>query len=256
LRRHLAGGPAAIVVALALTGIASGCSSDDDAAAPATTVTTTTVAGRERGAGPTVAELTAILPGSVDLGEEWLEAPAEETDPSGDRSPADLALEEQCPDLADLVGADTGSEDADETVVRSFVDTDGRELEIELDPDARAWSDAELQEAVDAINACDEVELDERGGVATTLRFQATIDPDHGEQAVKLQADIHLTLPSEDEPISLTLYGLVFRTGSVGVQLTATDGLDPESLEVNRTDLDLLTTLSDRLEAAVDDLVG
>jgi hypothetical protein len=257
LSRHRAAGRAAFAVALGLACVAAGCSSDDDASNSATTsAPSSTVSTGEPGAGPTAAQLTAILPVAADLGEEWAVAPEVEADPPGDRPAADLALEEQCPDLADLVGADAEAAGDGETVVRSFVDLDGRELEIEIDPDARARTDAELQEAVDAINACDEVVLPDRGGVATTLRFQATVDPDHGEQAVKLQADVRLTLESQEEPISLTLYGLVFRTGPVGVQLTATDGLDPDDLEVNRTDMDQLTGLSERLEASVDDLVG
>ncbi|HOL37932.1 MAG TPA: type VI secretion system membrane subunit TssM, partial [Rubrivivax sp.] len=45
--------------------------------------------------------------------------------------------------------------------------------------------------------------------------------------------------PFEADPISLNLYGMAFRTATVGVRITASDGLDSESLGVNRTDVDL-----------------
>lgn len=245
----------ALLVGVAFAACA--CSSSGGDAAPATTVaaSSTTAGSAGDGPGPSTAELSAILPRAIDLGEGWVEAQPSDPDSADDPSPTDQALQEQCPELASLV-RDEPSGDDDADVVRTFVDGDGREIEIELDPDARAFGDAELQEAVDATNACDQVELEDDDGVTTTLRFQAAVDPDHGEQAVKLQAEVTIQLPSEDEPISLTLYGLVFRTGSVGVNVTATDGIDSESLEVNRTDMELLTGLSDRLEASVDDLVG
>lgn len=245
----------ALATGVAFAACACSSSADDAATTSTTAVASSTTSGpAPEGPGPSTAELAAILPTALDLGEGWVEVPPSEPDTADDPSSTEAALRDQCPALAALVADDTGGDEGD--VVRTFVDGDGREVEIELDPDAEALGDDELQEAVDATNACDQVVVDDTDGVTTTLRFQATVDPDHGEQAVKLQADVGILLPSEEEPISLTLYGLVFRTGPVGVKLTATDGLDSESLGVNRTDMDLLTRLSDRLEASVDDLVG
>ncbi len=250
--------------ALAALGVALlvGCSSDD-AAAPATTTAApaTSIPADAPGPGPTPAQLIGALPTAVDLGPDWVEAPpeADEPDPaSGAEDPTDRAIADQCPELADLMGAepDDAADDDDDHVTRRFVDGDGRELSVELDPTPRMRTDADLEERVDATNRCDEVVVDDRDGVTTTLRFQAAVDPDHGEQAVKFQAVVEVSLPFEADPITLDLYGLAFRTGSVGVRISASDGLDPESLGVNRTDVELLASVSDRLEAAVDDLAG
>lgn len=245
-------------VALGAALIAGACSSGQGSTAPSTTVAPATTTARPTGGGtPTRAELATVLPAATDLGEGWVETDAVDAAPSiDDGSPTDRAVADQCPALAGLVGAETdGSADADH-VVRRFVDGDGREVAVELDPSARMRTDADLQRAVDAANACDAVVVDDRDGVTSTLSFQAAVDPDHGEQAVKFQARVELALPFEADPISLNLYGMAFRTATVGVRITASDGLDSESLGVNRTDVDLLASLSDRLEASVDDLVG
>ncbi len=260
MNRHQAHGRAALALAGALALALSACSSDDGTPGATTVATSTTGGMREPGAGRSAADLTAILPAAADLGEGWVERPATQAGAGGDRTPADRAIEEQCPELSTLVGAADEPGD-DGPVTRTFVDGDGRLLRFELDPQAPARQDTELQEAVDATNECEpivaeDVPADDIDGATTTMRFQAAIDPDHGEQAVKLQAEIGLLLPSEDDPVLTTLYALVFRTGSVGVRITATDGLDLESLEVARTDLDLVAGLSDRLEASVDDLAS
>ncbi|MEZ5177946.1 MAG: hypothetical protein R2746_06585 [Acidimicrobiales bacterium] len=247
--------------ALAALGVALlvGCSSDDTAV-PATTTSAppTTIPTDPPGPGPTPAELVGVLPAAADLGPDWVEAlpEADEPDPaSGAEDPTDRAIADQCPELADLMGAEPDDPD-DDHVTRRYVDGDGRELSVELDPTPRMRTDADLEARVEATNRCDEVVVDDRDGVTTTLRFQAAVDPDHGEQAVKFQAVVEVSLPFEADPITLELYGLAFRTGTVGVSISASDGLDPESLGVNRTDVELLASVSDRLEAAVDDLVG
>lgn len=246
----------------ALTLVLGACSSDDGASAPTTTAApSTSRASGGSGAEPTPAELAAILPVAIDLGEGWVEQPAPEAG-TDDRSTVDPVVAAQCPALEALLdGDDEKGDDGGDPVIRAFTDDWGRLIGFELDPAAPARSDAELEEAVDATNACgpivvDDVPVSDTDRATTTYRFQAAIDPDHGEQAVKLQAEVSTLLASEDEPALATLYLLVFRTGSVGVTISALDGLDLESLEITRTDMDLLTGLSDRLEASVDDLVG
>lgn len=239
------------------------CSSNDTAAAPSSTApaSSTTAGGPTAGSdGLTTAELATILPTALDLGEGWADeaagagtgtAPDLPISATPDPTEADGPIADQCPELATLTGSA-----ASDPLVRSFVDERGRKLRVEVSDRTPLRSDADLQRAVDATNACDAVALPAQDGITATLRFQAAVDPDHGEQAVKLQADLQLALPAPADPISLTRYDLVLRTGPVGVHLTATDGLDRESLEISRTDMQLLARISDRLEAAADDVAG
>lgn len=263
--RHRAAGRAAIALAAAgvLALLTGACSSDDDASSPTTAASSTTFVRRSPGTPPTADELRAILPTGADVGEEWEQRPDGGT---RDQRAVDPVVEAQCPALGVLLGdeAEAPDEEQDDDagiVTRAFVDDVGRLISFQLDPDAPARSDAELEDAVDAMNACgpivvEDAAVSDEDRATTTFRFQASIDPDHGEQAVKLQAEVATLLPGEDDPAVPTLYILVFRTGSVGVTISALDGLDLETLVVTRTDMELLTGLSDRLEVAVDDLVG
>lgn len=250
-----------------LTGLAAltACSSDDDVAAPTTTAPgAATGAAGDPGRGPTEAELVSILPGAAELGEGWVQQPARADNTQPDPTPIDPVVGEQCPALVTLLDpapAPGGEAETRPAVKRAFVDGDGRLLAFKLDPDAPARSDGELQEAVDATNRCgvivvDDVEVGDTDRATTTFRFTAAVDPDHGEQAVKLQAEVGVLTDAADEPVVTMLYLLVFRTGPVSAQISASDGVDLESFEVSGTDMDLLTGLSARLESAVDDLVG
>lgn len=237
--------------------LAGGCSSDDGGAAPTTTApgpTTTTAPAGPTGDGPSPAQLAAVLPTLADVGDGWVQV---DDDATSEALSTDRALADQCPALARVLEARPTAADGDaDRVARRFVDGDGRELVVALDPTPPMLTDDALRDAVDATNRCPEVVSEDRDGVRATVRLQAAVDPDHGEQALKFQGAVAVQLPSEDEPISLNQYGLAFRTGAVAVRITATDGIDPESLDVNRTDVDLLASLSDRLEASVDDLAG
>lgn len=253
---------ATVLVGAALLLAGCGASGGEDAkaddtttTAPATTTapeddkTTTTADGSDPGDGPTSDDLEALLPSAADIGDGWK---VDTSDDDSDSSALDKAIEEQCPDATALA---TDDDESTDSVKRSYVDGADRQIQVELSPSAMEVEDDFLDELVTAINDCPDVTFTE-GTVTTSLDLEAQTSEDYGDQAVQLHVAASITEASLSEPVTLDLYALVFRTEEVGVRITASDGLDSDTLEVTPSDGDQLTALADNLDQAVAQLVG
>lgn len=207
---------------------------------------TTTTGGDDPADGPTRDELEAILPAADDIGSGW----TEDTSPDDNEN---TSFEDQCPEVADLDLDDNNDSDK---VERKFKDGEERQLEVALNPSAEALDQDQLEEFVDTINGCGAITDTDDQGVTTTFDLEAETDSDYGEQGIRLQADVTVSGGDLPKDFTLTLYALLWREGTVGVQLTALDGIDESTLETVPFDTDVLTDVADDVDAQVKDLVG
>ena len=212
--------------------------------------TTTTTEVDAPADGPSSSDLEALLPTADDLGPDW--SVDDSVVDSAEDDASDKALDEQCPDAAALT--QNGSDKEDE-VKANFQNDDSSAMEVSLTSSATDLSDKDLQTAVDAINDCDDVTVTDSDGVTTTFSFEADLDPDYGDQGIRLQAEVTLDGGTIPQPVSLMVYAVFFRYGSAGVSITGTDGIDQETFETIDVDTDLLLQLADDLDQQVSDLV-
>lgn len=216
---------------------------------PTTDETPTTDGGDEPTGGPSEADLEAALPTVDDLGDGWSEAPDDDDD---DDSDTDDTLDEQCPEVAAL---DFDEDDADDEVSRSFEDADDSQFDVAFSPAVREFDEDQITEYVDAINSCGEVTVEE-DGVTTTIAFEASVDDTYGDVGMRIQGDVLLTGDELPGDITLTIYGLIWRQGSVGVEVTIQDGIDPDTFEAIPADTDLALSIADLVAPRITDLVG
>lgn len=122
-------------------------------------------------------DLTAILPSSQDLGSSYRVADSSSntdtaaSDSSGSSADFTSATEKQCPDLAKLSKQHSSSSGA--KAKRKFDSATGDSLQVELKPNDKKISDAELSKLVNAVNKCGEISIDVQGNPAK-VGFAAT----------------------------------------------------------------------------------
>lgn len=245
-----------VLLAASLTLLAAACGSSGSDASSSTTAAkaSTTVAGKTtttekkaKDAKVTTEDLDAILPTAATLGSGWqVDTNSDDASDEGDK-----AIEFQCPSAAALVNPD----DKADTAKAAFIDDSGRQIEVRLSPSAEPLSSAEITQLVTAINECQDVNVTSDDGTVTTFSFQAAADDQYGDQGVHIQADVSLTAPGAEAPIKLTYYGLKFRNDTVGVSISAIDGVDADGT-VTPADTDLLVQLATSLDDQVNELVG
>ncbi len=251
-----------LAVAATSAFLLAGCSTSGGSdAAPSTTKapkssttvvdeTTTTTEAEQPAEGPTSADLEDLLPAAADLGDDWtLDDTREDSD---EDDATDKALEEQCPGVAALTLTD--DDDGDE-VKANFLNTDNSGMEVSLTPSANDLSDDDLEAAIEAINDCDEVTLTDSDDITTTFTFSADLDPEYGDQGIRLEAEVTVEGGTIPQPVTLMVYAVFFRYGAVGVAVTGTDGIDEATFEPIDVDTDLLLELADALDQQVSDLV-
>lgn len=266
MRKPITSGPTSLVIAVlaAMALFAGGCSSKggDDAKKDDTTTTaaaaegSTTTGAEEEAPTTTEAEagdvtsddLEAILPTVSDLGEGW----SVDTTPD-DESSAGPDLEELCPEAA----AVRGEEDTDDDKVKvKFAHADTSEqIEVELSPSAKAYDQDELEAYAEALNDCTPSTTDEESGLDYSFRFEVNSLEDYGDQGLQLESHVKVSGESLPDLIEFTIYGLIFRSGAVGVEISGQDGISP-TYEVSEFDPNQLITLADDLDPKVKDLVG
>lgn len=247
---------ALVAASLAFLVTSCGSSSGSDASSDTTAKKTTTTAADKTTTteaapdGPTSDELEALLPQAGPLGTGWaIDSSEKDTSDEGDK-----AIAEQCPGAAALTQDDGDNEDR---VTRAFENTDGRQLEVSLSPSAEAVSASDLNDLIDAINSCDAITVeDAQNGTSTSFKFHAEEDTDYGDQGVRLQAVVTISSDQLDQPVELNLYGLSFRNGTVGVRVSAFDGLNEETLAVVPADTDQLVELAGNLDTETKDLAN
>jgi len=208
---------------------------------------TTTSTGGGPDDGPTTEDLEAILPAATDIGAGWTE------DNTPDDDEENTSFEEQCPEVADV---GLGDDDDSDKVTQKFMDTEERQLEVSLSPTAEALDQDQLEAFVDAINQCGTITDTNDQGVTSSFDLEAQADRDYGEQGIRLQADVTIKSDVLPRELTLTLYSLSWREGTVGVQITAFDGIDDATFEAVPFETDVLTGLADDVDAQVENLVG
>jgi len=242
---------ASLAFLVASCGSSSGSDASSDTTAKKTTTTaaeksTTTAANDDR---PTTADLEAILPAASDLGAGW----TVDTSTDDSSSAQDKAMDEQCPALKDL---GTTNDVADKNKAkRSFTNAAGEQVAVSLSNDADKVDQAELATKIEAVNSCGPITTTS-DGVKTTIQLQAKANDTYGDFGVQMQANVTLESEQLPQPVELNLYGLMFRSGNVGVSITGFDGLDQSTLKVTPVDTDTLVTQAEAMESAVKNLGG
>lgn len=186
------------------------------------------------------------MPTATDLGEGWSAVDVDDSD--DDPGPA---FEDQCPELARL-GGDETEEDGTE-IEAAFEHTDGRSIDISLNPEAREVTDEEVDELVDAVNGCGEVTFTDDAGFETTATLNAETTGAYGDQGVRLSLAAEISGPGIPQPVSLNIAGHAYRRGNVGVEVRVTDGVD-DGLQVTPSDLDQLDSLAARIDTDLEEL--
>ncbi|CAN5515333.1 hypothetical protein BH10ACT1_BH10ACT1_32570 [soil metagenome] len=209
---------------------------------------TTTTEAQDPSDGPTSDDLEAILPTAADIGSGWSVDP----DDDGDSTQTDDQLDEQCPDVAAL--EDLSDEDLD--VEQDFTNDDNQQVVVKLNPSARAVSDDELDEYVDAANACTGSIVDDEDGTTTKFAFDVSRTDEFGDQGIQIEGTITVSGGGLPKPVTITIYNLNYRIGSVSVEVSGQDGIDGATYASVPFDPDLLVTLGRDLESQVSELVG
>lgn len=196
----------------------------------------------------TAEDLEAILPEAGDVGAAYHEVSDDDDDDDEGPDPVQDAIDEECPDMVAYQDADD-----DDAVGRLYEDTQGRQINVSLKPSATVKSDADLADYIDAVNACDSVEVSD-SGLDYELAFAAEEVPDVGEQAVRVSLTVTIETPDLPSPLTVNTYGVNFRLQDVGVQVSGTDGINGEQRVVfDQSRLDPVVT---DVEARVKELVG
>jgi len=246
----------ALVALAALAFVATSCGSSGGSDASTTTTakastttqakTTTTAVNDDR---PTKADLEAILPTAADIGAGW----TLDTSTDDSSSAQDKAMDAQCPALKDL---GTTNDVADKNKVKhSFTNAAGEQIEVSLSNDADKVDQAELAKKIEAVNSCGPI-TSTSDGVNTTIVLQAKANDAYGDFGVQMQAKVTLESEQLPQPVELNLYGLMFRSGTVGVSITGFDGLDQTTLKVTPVDTDALVAQAEAMQSAVKNLGG
>lgn len=196
----------------------------------------------------TAAELEGVMPTATDLGEGWTPMDIDEAEDDAD----DQSFEDQCPELARL-GDDEDTDDGESEVEAAFEHTDGRQIEITLDPDAREITDEEVDELVEAIGACGELTFTDDDGFETLATLTAETTGAYGDQGVRLSVAAEVSGPGLPQPVTINLDGHLYRRGNVGVEVQVADGVD-DDLRVTPSDLDQLDSLAARIDTDLEEL--
>lgn len=253
---------AALSAAALLLGAAA-CGDDDDTSAETTTTTeatgeettTTTEAADDddddqgeddEGGDATEAELLALLPDVSAIAPDYTEVPASDDDGDEDSSAFEDAMEEACPEAAELLAQD---DDDDDTAEREYDGTLERSLTVGLDPTPRNLDEDTIDDAVAAISSCETVTLSE-DGFDMTIDLTAEREDTYGDRGVLVTVNLSMAHAELPAPLTLEMRGRIFQVGDLGAQVNVTSGFDEASYEPVPGDFDLLDTLAVELETA------
>ena len=260
--------PAAIALTAALLLAGCGASGGDDSSSTTTkadskTTSTTSDGGstkdttaattttEAKGSSITEAALKAILPEASDIGPDYtldeITTGGDSGDSSDDEPDAtDKAMEEACPEVAKLdFGTSGGNEDE---VTASFKTKDDRGIEVSLDPSPSGLEEENIDEIIDAFNACKEIKVTEQGtDMVMTLKAEKL--DGFGDFGIKVNFDIAFQMMGSD--LGLQFHGYVFKANDVAVSVLATSGLDPATMAAVPADVKLLDPLSAEMEKRV-----
>lgn len=253
---HALGAVAVVAACLSSCSASVGGTSTGTSARPPAGQGTTTApaAGNGKGgSGVTLDQLAQILPTSADVGAGYS---IDTTDDSGGGGPSDAdieaAMKKACPDAESLFAQ--SSTDNGTSADRTFTTDDNRTIDVSYDTSASdpqgINTAAEIEKLVDAINACDTVEVtSDEFSMAMDLRARS--DDTYGDRGMVL--DIHAKLSGAQLPSGLfvDMRYRIFQVGDVDVAINATSGIDQDTLEVVPADSDIQDRLSHKAETDI-----
>lgn len=250
-QRFTEAGRTALIVATLLA--TSGCSLlDDDDASSATP--STIVAARP----VELAALEALLPQAADIGPGYVVVEGSLFGGSGDDgvdgSFGDLLetqMQEKCPDAFAIMSAEDGSASPD-AVQREYTGPNGEDFGILLENDDAITDRTAFDAMIAAISLCETLTITEpETGLIMNVTFDAEPDDTYGDWGgiMRLQmSQIHPTFPA---PVTAWYESHMFMVGSVGVTVTAADGVLPNSLEVMPRNSERMASMAASLEMTV-----
>lgn len=204
----------------------------------------------------TIDDLEAILPSASDVGSGWTARPDDESsgdDTDDDPDATERALEEKCPELADLTAELDDPAQGERDTGRVYSGPDDLQLQVGLKLDAT--SDVQgMVDSVEAMDACSVTVTED--GTTSSIDFDARADGSRGDGGVAIDATIRLEDAMLSKPLELQLHMVVFLVDDVGVFVGATDGLSDADFTVVPSDPELLGDVADLMENRVEDLVG
>lgn len=216
------------------------------------TTGTTAVDGPAADDNPTIDELAELLPSAADLGEDWSEVETTFGSDSDDDDDTAALFEAQCPELAEVA---VGGQDEDDEVTRTFESTDDTSFEVGLQVNSQPLSDAKLDEIVDALGDCTNLTYTE-DGADVTMNLTAERADELGDRGARMTIEATIESTQLPAPIEMSVHMLVFVRDSVGVMVSATPGLDPETFEKIDFDLALVDDVAAAIDEDLDALVG
>lgn len=251
-----------LTASLLLAGCGTSGGNDDDAATTAANGEPTTTAAPDEdeddqagdASSVTGEQLEAILPTAADLGPEWTldelvgageavdDDEADELDPD---DPADAAIAEACPEAAAL---DFGDDSSPEDVSATFSTDEDLGMEVSLGPVPSRFTEDGLDEVIDALAACTDIDL-EQDGIPMSMDIGAERSDEYGDYGARINFDIGFSVMGQE--LSLTLVGNLFVVDGVAVGVVATSGFDQVVGEPVDAPLDLLADLSAEMETRV-----
>ena len=234
-----------LIVLLALVGFATGCgtSGGNEATKTSTSADDSASSSDDKSddasddgdqsddsSTPTSAsteDLKAILPTLDDLDDpdyvdEEVQLGADDTSDESDDS-SDQEIEDACPGISELEFFDDTQSDDDDSVSVTFSADDQREVEVRLDPTATALTEDNLDKAIEVLNDCGEVSLEE-DGTEMTMYFHAERDDSFGDHGLRLE--MQASFDYLGMGIDLEFIGRAFWTDGVGVFVSASSGFE------------------------------
>ena len=248
--------------ALLLVGCGTSGGSDSSSAKTEGDSTATTEDGSPKKV--TSKQLEAILPKAADIGAGY---EVSDTKRAGESSsstttssdtgtttpdPMQAEMEKQCPKAAELDFLDDTDTTNDDVSVEFKNDKD-QGIEVSLDPTGGPVTEDNIDQVIEAFNDC---------GTLTVT------DPDMGEMTMELSAkptdvgdfgaDITMNAKLDlfGVPVTLDFHGLIFSVDGVTVGVTASSGLDANTMEPTPIDDEDLPDLAAEMESRVKTLTN
>lgn len=211
---------------------------------PDRSTTTTTASSTDE-------ELRSALPTLADVGAPY--AAAGPDDESTDSAAGDAAIKKACPEATAL---DTGAGNDDEgQVSANFKTEDGRTIEVSAKPGAADFDETQLDEQIDAINACDVIKYEEAGSAVEMTLTAERVDS-YGDLGVRFHIGIEIagSGPSGGKPLRFTFEGVTFAVGDLSGAVFVTSGIEALTFDPVDPDVDRIDPLATDLAKALDRL--
>lgn len=205
----------------------------------------------------TLAKLAGILPTSAEVGPGYSLDSTDDSDGGISDAAFDQAMRKACPEAAELVDPTAGDDNDDHSTSRNFTTDDGRSVEVEFEldesgPDPFA-SEQQLEDLIDAINACDTIEV-QADGYTMAIDLKLAADDTYGDIGATMQ--MHASMSGDRLPAGLYVDAdyRMFQVGNVDVTVSAVSGVDQDTLRITPPDRAIVDRLSGKAEQGIEQL--